>query len=168
MISLTVWKFDDPLEAERVVPRLRGSAVNGRIRVEDAAVVSWPAGHRKPTAQTLGSLTGPGTLWGGVWGLLLGLIFLTPIAGPTFGAGAGALGGALSDFGVDDEFVTDVRGMLTDGTSGLFLLTSTEVAEDLGEILNDLRPDLVRCDVPLQNERWLREALGEESLPPGG
>ena len=68
--------------------------------MDDAALVSWPPGQRKPSTTSLGSLTGPGDLWGGFWGVLLALVFLAPLAGPTFGAAAGAVAGSLADFGV--------------------------------------------------------------------
>jgi uncharacterized membrane protein len=169
--TITVWEFDGPQGAAAAVPRLVQLAGEQRIQVDDAALVSWPQGQRKPSAEPLGSLTGPGALWGGFWGLLLGLIFLVPLAGPTFGAGAGALGGAMSDFGVDDDFVKSVRDVVTEGRSAIFLVTGQSTADDLVALMDDLGPWLVRCDVPPQNEDWLREALAEESrmpiLPPG-
>ena len=38
-------------------------AEEGRISVDDAAVISWPVSRRKPKVRELGSLTGPGALW---------------------------------------------------------------------------------------------------------
>src|SRR3954462_12620019 len=108
MNTLTVWRFPSPEGADPALPALAGVLAAGRANVDDAALVSWPPGRRKPSARTLGGLARPGRLWGGFWGLLLGLIFLPPIAGPSFGAAAGALAGSLSDFGVEDDFVHDV------------------------------------------------------------
>ena len=79
----------------------RGTDWGGRVKIDDAAFVAWPRGRRTPATRELGSITGPGELWGGFWGMLLGLIFLTPLAGPTFGAAAGAVAGSLSEFGVE-------------------------------------------------------------------
>ena len=97
MNTLVVCRFGDPVGAERVLPPLRALAQDGELVIGDAALVSWPRTARKPSTETLGTLTGPGELWGGSWGVLLGLIFLVPIAGPAFGAAAGAFAGTLAD-----------------------------------------------------------------------
>ena len=39
------------------------------------------------------------------------------------GAAAGALAGSLADYGIDDDFIKNVREKVTEGTSALFLLT---------------------------------------------
>jgi uncharacterized membrane protein len=166
MPALTVWKFERDLAAEEALPRLERLAVEGAISIGDAAVVSWPESRRKPSMRTLGSLTGPGELWGGVWGILLGLIFLVPLAGPVFGAGAGAIAGSLSDFGVDDDFIRRARTNVTPGSSALFVFSSDAVADDVAAALADLDVDLVRCNLSLEHERRLRETLGEESGHP--
>jgi uncharacterized membrane protein len=161
--ALTVWRFDSPPAADAALPRIEHQAATREISVHDAAVVSWPTAHRKPQTRALGSLTGPGELWGGFWGLLLGLIFLVPIAGPALGAAAGALAGSLSEFGVEDDFVKRVRDAVTPGTSALFLLTSGEVADRLGAELRDADVELIRLDLSREHELRLREVLGDES-----
>ena len=49
MATLSVLKFDDPYGAERVMIALQGMQERELITLEDAAVVSWPQGNRKPT-----------------------------------------------------------------------------------------------------------------------
>jgi uncharacterized membrane protein len=161
MKRLTVWKFDGPLAAGEAVHRLEPLAEHGRIAVDDATLVSWPRARRKPSTCDLGSLTGPGALWGGSWGVLLGLIFLTPIAGPTFGAGAGAVAGSLTDFGIDDDFIKRVRDAVTPGTSALFIFSAPAVADALTPELDGA--EVVRCDLSIEQEQRLSAALGEES-----
>jgi uncharacterized membrane protein len=163
MITLTVWKFSASDGAENALPRLAGLAARDLVIVEEVAAVAWPEGLRKPTTRTLGSLTGPGTLWGGSWGVLLSLIFLTPLAGPAFGAAAGAVAGTLSDFGIDDDFIIRVRQLVTPGTSALFVVCDGATAERLAFEWSDLDVELVRCDLSSEQERRLRYALGEES-----
>jgi uncharacterized membrane protein len=65
--------------------------------VQDAAVVSWETGRRKPKTRELNSTAGRGALGGGFWGLLFGLIFFVPILGLAIGAASGALFGSLSE-----------------------------------------------------------------------
>jgi uncharacterized membrane protein len=161
MRSLTVWRFEGTCSAEEALPRLGELAALGEIVVDDAALVSWPRARRKPSMRELGSLIGPGALWGGTWGMLLGLIFLVPIAGPTFGAAAGAVAGSLSDFGIADDFIKRVRDTVTPGTSALFVFSSNAVAERLVDEMDGVA--VVRCDLSHEHERRLHAALGEES-----
>lgn len=148
------------------MPRLHALAAAGRVHVQDAATVSWPAGRSKPRTAMLGSLTGPGELWGGFWGMLLALIFLTPLAGPTFGAAAGAIAGSLSDFGVADDFVKRVRDTVTQDTSALFVLSDGPTRDALVHELGDVRFNLIRSQLSAEQERRLRAALGDESPRP--
>jgi uncharacterized membrane protein len=161
MNGLTVCRFEGTRTAEETLPRLDRLAASGDIRINDAALVSWPRARRKPSTRALGSLDGPGEFWGGTWGVLLSLIFLVPIAGPRFGAAAGAIAGSLSDFGIDDDFIKRVRDLVTPGTSALFVFSSDVVADRLVGELSDV--EVVRCDLSVEHERRLRSALGEES-----
>jgi uncharacterized membrane protein len=165
---LTVWTFETPLGAEAALARLQPLADEGRLVLDDAALVTWPRGRRKPSTRSLGCLTGPGTLWGGFWGVLLGLIFLVPLAGPTFGAAAGAFAGSLADFGIDDGFVKRVRDTVTPGTSALFVLGDGVAANAVLAAMDDLDVGLIRTDLSEDEQRSLRLVLGEESEPPEG
>src|SRR5215218_5063173 len=158
--TLVVCRFGDPVDAERVLPPLRALAQDGELVIGDAALVSWPPRARKPSTETLGSLTGPGELWGGSWGVLLGLIFLAPIAGPVFGAAAGAFAGTLADVGMGDDFVQSVREAVTPGTSALFVLSADADADRLLTAIDGPGLTVIRCIIA---EQRLLAALGEES-----
>ena len=47
MATLSVLKFNDPYGAERVMIALQGMQERQMITLEDAAVVSWPAGQQE-------------------------------------------------------------------------------------------------------------------------
>jgi uncharacterized membrane protein len=160
--TLTVCRFGDPATAERALPPLRELADRGELVIDDAALVAWPRGARKPSTRSLGSLSGPGELWGGFWGVLLGLIFLVPLAGPVFGAAAAAFAGTLADFGIDDDYVLRVRELVTPGTSALFAIGDRESADRLVAALGG-EPTILRCTLTPEHERKLRSALGEET-----
>jgi uncharacterized membrane protein len=168
MNTLTAWKLPDPGGAEEALTRLRALAKQGLIHVDDAALVTWPRERRRPQTRELGSLTGPGALWGGFWGMLLGLVFVAPLAGLAVGAAAGALMGTLTDFGISDEFISEVRERVTPGTSALFLLSHGAVVDRVADALADLDLELVRSNLDAVQERRLREALGEEPAQPVG
>jgi uncharacterized membrane protein len=163
VVTLSVWPFDAPQGAEQALPRLERLAHDGDISVEDAALVSWPAGHRKPSTRELGTITGPGRLWGGFWGIVLGLIFLTPLAGPAFGAAAGAVAGSLSDFGVEDDFIKRVRDTVSPGTSAVFVVSTT--TEQLAIAFDELAGKPIRSDLTHTQAQNLHDVLGAEVAP---
>ena len=131
------------------------------LTIDDAALVSWPTGRRTPATRELGSITGPGKMWGGFWGMLLGLIFLTPLAGPTFGAAAGAVAGSLSEFGVSDDFVMVVREHVTPGTSAIFVLSTRTSAERVAEGFDGIDCEVLRSELSVEEEQHLRDALSD-------
>jgi uncharacterized membrane protein len=159
MNTLAVWRFPAPEAAEEALPELERIIAECGTGVDDAALVSWPAGRRTPATRDLGSLTGPGRLWHGFWGLFLGLIFLTPLAGPAFGAAAGALAGSLADFGVADDFVKRVRDSVTPGTSAIFLLSPRACADHVAARLDGPAMEVLRSELSLEQEQHLRDAL---------
>src|SRR5690242_9474574 len=81
MATLTVWKFDSDGGARNGLDVLEMLQKEELIQVIDAAVVTWPAGRKKPKTQQLHSLAGAGALGGAFWGLLFGLLFFIPLLG---------------------------------------------------------------------------------------
>jgi len=128
--TLSVLKFEDPGGADRVLIALQGMQERQLINLEDAAVVSWPQGNKKPTTRQLHSTAGAGAMSGAFWGFLFGLIFFVPFLGAAIGASMGGMTGALADVGIHDDFIKEVRGKVTEGTSALFALTSGATAVD--------------------------------------
>ena len=163
MATLSVLKFEDPNGADRVLIALQGLQERQMITLQDAAVVSWPAGSKKPKTRQLHSTAGMGAMSGAFWGFLFGLIFFIPFLGAAIGAGTGALSGSLADVGIDDDFIKQVRDQVTPGTSALFALTSGATAPD--RVIDELRQydfELISTNLPEEQEQKLREAFAEE------
>ena len=132
MATLSVLKFDDPRAAARTLIALQGMQDRNMITLEDAAVVSWPEGNKKPSIPQE-HLVGEMALGGAFWGLLFGLIFFMP----SLGAGAAAsLSTSLENEGIDAEFIKRVGEEVTEATSALFALTSG--AADREEVVAEL------------------------------
>jgi uncharacterized membrane protein len=129
------------------------------IKIEDAAIVSWPEGQKKPKTRHLNNLAGMGALDGAFWGLLFGLIFFVPILGMALGAAAGGLSGAFADVGIDDDFIKQVREYVTEGTSALFLLSSGAVIDRVKEAVEDIDFELITTNLPKEEEDKLRETF---------
>lgn len=161
MTSLTVWKFDDPNGASQALESLKGLQEQHLIEIEDAAIVSWPQGKKKPkTHQT--RLTGTGALSGAFWGMLFGLLFFIPFFGMAVGAAMGALAGHFADYGIDDDFIKSVRSEVTEGTSALFLLSGEATVDKLEDQLKGKMGALIRSNLSKEQEAKLNEAFGEE------
>ena len=161
MATLSVLKFNDPYGADRVLLALQGLQEQQIINLEDAAVVSWPQGKKKPTTRQLHG--GSGALGGAFWGFLFGLIFFVPFLGAAIGAGMGALTGSMADVGIDDDFIKQVREKVTEGTSALFALTSGATAPD--KVIDELKQydfEIISTNLPEEQERQLREAFAQE------
>jgi uncharacterized membrane protein len=118
MATLSVLKFNDPNGADRLLIALQGLQEREMITLEDAAVVSWPQGNKKPKTRELHSMGGAGAMSGAFWGFLFGLIFFVPFLGAAIGAGMGALTGSMADVGIDDDFIRQVREKVTEGHRG--------------------------------------------------
>ena len=156
-------KFNDLNGADRVLLALQGLQERQMITLEDAAVVSWPLGSKKPTTRQLHSTAGSGATWGAFWGFLFGLIFFVPFLGAAMSAAGGALGGSLNDVGMDDDFIKQVREKVTPGTSALFALTSGATAPD--RVIDELTQydfEIISTNLPEEQEKQLREAFAQE------
>jgi uncharacterized membrane protein len=163
LATLSVLKFEDPYGADRVLIALQGLQERQMITLQDAAVVSWPEGNKKPKTRQLHSTGGAGAMGGAFWGFLFGLIFFVPFLGAAIGAGMGALSGSLADVGIDDDFINQVRDKVTPGTSALFALTSDATAPD--KVIDELKAydfEIISTNLPEEQERQLREAFAEE------
>ena len=162
MATLTAWKFSTPQGADIALEKLEKLQSEQLINVQDAAVVSWEVGRKKPKTRELHDTKRAGALGGGFWGLLFGLIFFVPLLGLAIGAASGALFGSLADVGISDDFIKDVRQRVTPGTSALFLLTSNAVVDRVKEEFPGGDAELLTTNLSKEQEDKLREAMAQE------
>jgi len=132
------------------------------ITVNDGAIVTWPAGAKKPKTEQLRNLTGVGALGGAFWGMLFGLLFFVPFFGLAIGAAMGALAGHFAHYGIDDDFINSVRSKITPGTSALFLLTSGAVLDKVADAVKDIQFEIIQTNLSKEQETALKEAFGED------
>lgn len=162
MATLTAWKFSTPYGADAALDKLQGLQTQQLIQVQDAAVVSWEEGRKKPKTRELHSTKRAGALGGGFWGLLFGLIFFVPVLGLAIGAATGALMGSLTDVGISNEFIKSVREKVTPGTSALFLLSSDAVFDRVRGEFQGTDAELISTNLSADQEQKLREAFADE------
>ena len=162
MTALTVWKFDSSAGADEALAKLESLQKQQLVEIQDAAIVEWPQGKKKPKTRQAVNLTGAGALSGAFWGMLFGLLFLIPFFGMAMGAAMGALAGHFSDYGIDDDFIKSVQDQVTEGTSALFLLTGNVTVDKVQQELKGQMGSLIRSNLTNEQEAKLNEAFGEE------
>jgi uncharacterized membrane protein len=155
MATLTVFKFPDATGAERALDRVKSLQKQKLINLQDAAIVTWPEGKKKPETHHLVNMAGVGALDGAFWGMLFGLIFFVPILGAAIGAGMGALTGQFANYGIDKEFIERIRSKVTHGTSAVFLLTSDAVRDKVADEFRGTNMELIASNLTQEQEQEL-------------
>ncbi|MBF2079474.1 MAG: DUF1269 domain-containing protein [Synechococcales cyanobacterium T60_A2020_003] len=163
MAYLTVWKFENAEGARTVLNKLAELQKQHLIEIQDAAIVTWPAGKKKPKTEQALPLVSLGALDGAFWGMLFGLIFFVPLFGAAVGALAGALSGTMRDYGINDDFIKDVRAKVTEGTSALFLMTGAVTLDKVEEALEGQTAELIQSNLSNEQEAKLREHFSPEA-----
>lgn len=165
MATLAVLKFDTVEGAGQTLTIIEKLGKQQLVELDDAAIVTWPVGKKKPKTQQLNSLGGLGALNGAFWGFLFGLIFFIPILGMAIGAAMGALAGRFSDVGISDDFIKEVQAQVTEGTSALFLLISRTTTDKFLEGLKEApKFEIISTNLNAEQEAQLRQAFAEEEV----
>jgi uncharacterized membrane protein len=162
MATVTVLKFPTADGADHALGLIQDLQKSQLIKLHDAAVVTWPMGKKSPKTRQLANLVAAGALSGMFWGMLFGMIFFVPLFGMAVGAAFGALGGAFRDYGINDDFIKEVRGKVTEGTSALFLMTSDAVVDRVVEVMSHVKFEIISTNLSREQEQKLREAFGHE------
>jgi len=162
MATLTALKFATPDGAGQMLDKIKSLQKMELIKLQDAAMVTWPVGKKSPKTKQLVNMAGMGAMQGAFWGMLFGLIFFVPFFGLAVGAAMGALGGKMADYGIDDNFIKQSRDKITEGTSALFLLTSDAVQDKVLDELKGFKFELISSNLTKEQEEQLKAAFAEE------
>jgi len=157
MANLTVWKFDAVDGAEKAVAKLTELQRQHLIEIQDAAIVTWKPGKKKPKTRQALPTGAIGALDGAFWGMLFGLLFFVPLFGMAVGALSGALAGYFADYGINDDFIKDVRDQVTEGTSALFLMSEKATVDKVLEAFAGDQMELIQSNLSGEQEAKLRE-----------
>jgi uncharacterized membrane protein len=159
MATLTVLKFSTADGAASGLDLVKNLSKQNLITLQDAAVVTWPEGKKKPKTKQMADLASMGALDGAFWGMLFGLIFFVPFFGLAVGAAMGALSGKFSDYGIDDDFIKSVQAQITEGTSALFLMTSDAVMDKVADAAKGLDFEFIATNLSKEQDDELRAAF---------
>ena len=141
MATITVLKFSSPDGAANALRVLQDLEKERLIRLIDAAMVSWPIGNKSPATKQL----------------------VTPLLAMTLRAAFGGLG-TIGGYGLDAAFLDQIRRRVQEGTSALFLMTADAVLDRVASAMKELQFEIFATNLSAEQERELREALGEIRL----
>ena len=163
MATLTAFRFDSVDGADSalgVVPMLQQQQ---SFAILDAALVSWPKGKNRPSTRQVVLPTGTQLLDGTFWGMLFGLIFFVPVLDTGRREEMERLTCALSDVGIDEDFIYQLRSKLTEGTSALFILSRDALMDKINDVSKGKKPDLIAINLRRNDEMKLRDLFGSVS-----
>ena len=163
MSHLVAVVFDDDAIAFEMRAALLRVQKQALIALEDSVVVVNERSGNIELDQTM-NLTPFGVIGGGLWGIVIGLIFSNPLIGgvaAAAGATAAGIAGRVTDFGIDDQMVRNVRQALKPGTSALFILV---LRAEVDQVLADLktftgRARIFQTSLDADDEATLRQAF---------
>ena len=160
--SVVVLKFDTPEGADKALELAQGLRKQQLLELLDAAIVTWPKGKKKPKTRHLGDMTAAGAVDGAFWGMLFGLLFFVPFFGAAVGAAMGALTGHFADYGIGRDFIEQVRGKVTEGTSALFLLVGQVTADRVVEAFKTApKFEIIASNLSHEQEAKLKAAFAQ-------
>jgi uncharacterized membrane protein len=156
--------FNIDYGAEKMVDKLKQWENEQIVTLTDAAIVTWPAGKKRPKTRQLHDLSGSSALDGAFWGLLFGLIFFVPVFGAAIGAALGTrtLTSSLDDVGIDDDFIKKVQSEIAEGTSALFLMIRKASSERLTEEFTKAGARIITSSLRQEGETKLQATFGSE------
>jgi uncharacterized membrane protein len=156
MSELVVFGYDNQTQAEEARTGLFKLSKEYLVTVSDAVVATAePDGQIK--LHQMVNLWAMGASGGAFWGLLAGMLFFNPLIGVAAGAASGALAGALSDYGINDNFMRDVAGVLQPGQAALFVLADRASSDRVIEAMAGYGGTIIRTNLDRSQEQKLHE-----------
>ena len=135
LLMIGVPSREEGLEA---LDRLADAVLDGKVDVEDAALVYKDDKGRVKIHQTHDATAGVGAVGGGALGLLVGL-FAAPLVGAAaVGAGAGALVSRARDSGVSDKLMKEAGSLIEGNEAGIFVLADDASAMAIAARIEEL------------------------------
>jgi uncharacterized membrane protein len=180
MADLIVVGFQGTHRAAEVLEQLQRLHAEIALDLQDAVAVYRSRNGKLRVDQSMHLTTGEETVWGGVLGAFVGALLVLPaaaLAGVPAAAAAlgiggatiGATGGAVmafdevttwrDTFGISDEFVKEVGGMVQPGHSAVFALLRASDPATVAERFRGHGGKVLRTTLPPEQARKVEETL---------
>jgi uncharacterized membrane protein len=157
MNQLIVVAFDHFEDARTALDRIRTLEREGRISLEDTALVQRDPDGTAHVKNEVSGTTETATVVGAAIGAFV--TFLFPVVGAAIGAVAGAAVGRAMDRGVSSGFVDEVKTTLRPGRSALFLVVREADLDAVVAALRDLPGEVLQSTLSEEAAAALRHAL---------
>lgn len=122
--SLVVFGFDDQLKAQEMLTALTRMSSEGTLLLHDAVFVTRTEKGKIRVVPTTDPSPGQAAWGGAFWGVLFGTLLFVPVLGLAIGAGTAALAAKLTDTGIPDDFIKQLRTSVVPGKTYLSVLVS--------------------------------------------
>lgn len=188
MAELIVVGFEGTHRAAEVLDQLQGLNADIAFDLQDAVAVYRSRKGKLRVDESMHLTTKEETAWGGVLGAFIGALLALPVAALASipaaaaavgvgGATIGATGGAVrafddvttwrDRFGISEEFVKDVGGMVQPGHSAVFALARAVDPSAVAERFRGYGGTVLRTTLPAEQTRKLQETLALQREPVG-
>ena len=158
MSNLIVIVFDDPEQAGNVRATLKSVEHEGRLRLDDSAVVVKDEKGKIHVKDQMDRGVKVGAVTGGLLGILLASVFF-PIGGLIIGAVAGGLIGSAAGLGISKSFVKEVSESMTENSSALFIIVRDGDPDLAVAALRPYQGKILQTTLSPEDEETLRRTL---------
>jgi uncharacterized membrane protein len=169
MATLSVLRFSSPGSAENTIDAVRDLARQGSLNVKDVATVRWARGAGLPETRQIRGVVDVPAMGEAFWTMLFSLIFFIPRAAREAGSSRPIGDCSLAELGISDDFVWRIRERVSEGTSGLFLLTSDATVDRVASLFGELQFTLMSTNLSTREMEALRcgfPPAGGEAIAP--
>ena len=142
--------------------RLDDAVSDGRLSVEDAALVYRNDKGKVKIHQTHDVTARKGAFRGGAVGLLVGLVAAPVVAATAVGAGAGALIGRARDSGVSDKLMRQIGDLIEGSEAAILVLADEASSLKISSTVEEFAAggaDVSYAVMPPEAQDFLREAI---------
>jgi uncharacterized membrane protein len=185
MAELIVVGFEGTHRAAEVLDQLQRLNADIAFDLQDAVAVYRSRNGKLRVDQSMYLTTKEETAWGAVLGAFIGALLALPFgalampaAAAALGVGSaaiGATGGAVKafddvttwreHFGISDDFVKEVGGMVQPGYSAVFALARAADPAAVAERFAGYGGKVLRTTLPEEQTRQLQETLAPQREP---
>jgi uncharacterized membrane protein len=177
--DLIVIGFEGKHRAAEVLSQVVGLNASWTIDLKDAVAVYRTDDGRLRVDESVQPTTKEGAAWGGILGGMIGALLLAPFTGGLstavaastvgFGAVSGGVTGALiggadaeswkEAYGISDDFVRQVGGMVQPGQSAVFVLARAYDPAQVVEKFTGYGGKVLRSTLPKDSEAKFQKLL---------
>lgn len=161
MTTFTAWKFEHLDGAETAVQTLRQAWREHLIKVEDYAVVEWPAGADQPKVKYEDRDQWRAAGWGALIGGVLGMLLFVPVIGAAAGGAANVLRKHVQDAGISEDQLDSIGREVVPGTSALFVVSTVGDMDRVAERFHGQHAKLIASNLVGPEEQEVKQAFEE-------